>query len=286
MTKGDSSDVEFRRMDAEDVSTVIEWAAREGWNPGLNDGSLFHAVDPDGWFGAYHDGNLCGSAVVTNYDDAFSFAGFYIVSPPYRNKDIGTRLTKMAMDHAGERCLALDGVMKMAPRYEKVMGMKGGYNGVRFHGISNFHDWHTEATPFKDVNPREICDFDAQHFPSRRNGFVIPWMSQPGAISMVSLDRKGSVDGIGTLRPCRKGYKVGPLFACGEGVAEMILHSLLATIPGEDFFLDVPDVNASAMRMVERMGLKEVFRTARMYSKDAPEFRLEGVYGVTSFELG
>lgn len=279
-------EIEYRIIRAEEVPTVVEWAATEGWNPGLNDGGIFHAVDPEGWFGAYHDGRLCGSAVVTNYDDDFSFAGFYIVSPSYRGKDIGTTLTRMAMDHAGDRCLGLDGVMHMAPRYEKVMGMGKGYHGVRFHGVSTCHNVSPHTLSATEVSHREIADFDRSHFPAERDDFIHSWISQPGAVSVASVDGRGTVNGLGVLRPCREGYKVGPLFASDAKAAGSVLQTLLAAIEGESFFIDVPDVNLPAMKMVSDMGLNEVFRTARMYSSDPPCFRLDGVFGVTSFELG
>lgn len=39
-----------RRMRREDVDLAIEWAAAEGWNPGLNDAESFFDTDPQGFF--------------------------------------------------------------------------------------------------------------------------------------------------------------------------------------------------------------------------------------------
>jgi hypothetical protein len=30
-----------------EVEATIDWAAREGWNPGLNDAACFYAIDPN-----------------------------------------------------------------------------------------------------------------------------------------------------------------------------------------------------------------------------------------------
>ena len=35
-------------MERADVDLAVEWAAREGWNPGLADAEAFHAADPEG----------------------------------------------------------------------------------------------------------------------------------------------------------------------------------------------------------------------------------------------
>ena len=40
----------IRRMDREDVQTAIDWAAEEGWNPGLEDADRFYHSDPQGFF--------------------------------------------------------------------------------------------------------------------------------------------------------------------------------------------------------------------------------------------
>ncbi|MDQ1253130.1 MAG: hypothetical protein QG646_2278, partial [Euryarchaeota archaeon] len=56
--------------------------------------------------------------------------------------------------------------------------------------------------------------------------------------------------------------------------------------PGETIYLDVPEPNKNAMEIAEKYGMNRVFKTIRMYSQKKPDIKLEGVYGVTSFELG
>ena len=41
-------DYRIETMPFSEVETAIDWAAREGWNPGLSDAACFHAVDPNG----------------------------------------------------------------------------------------------------------------------------------------------------------------------------------------------------------------------------------------------
>lgn len=40
------------------------------------------------------------------------------------------------------------------------------------------------------------------------------------------------------------------------------------------------------MELAQRHGMKEAFRTARMYLNGTPNVDSEGIFGVTSFELG
>ena len=86
------------------------------------------------------------------------------------------------------------------------------------------------------------------------------------------------------------GFFIGLLdekFADSEEIAGAILTGLSKHLPGgEPIFLDVPEVNPAAVRLVERCGLIKVFETARMYTGPLPEIDLEGMFGVTTFELG
>ena len=66
----------------------------------------------------------------------------------------------------------------------------------------------------------------------------------------------GGVAALGTVRRCRQGHKVGPLYAPGPAAAERLLRGLAAAAgPGEELFLDVPAPNAAAMALAGRLGL-------------------------------
>jgi Acetyltransferase (GNAT) domain len=98
-------------------------------------------------------------------------------------------------------------------------------------------------------------------------------------------DRK--LCGYGVIRRCRRGFKVGPLFANDEKIAETVLLELSSNVAmAEPIFLDVPEVNPAAIRLVEQYRMNKVFETARMYTDAPPAIELEGVFGVTTFELG
>lgn len=36
-------------MSKQDLATAVDWAAAEGWNPGLHDIESFYAADPNGF---------------------------------------------------------------------------------------------------------------------------------------------------------------------------------------------------------------------------------------------
>lgn len=88
-------------------------------------------------------------------------------------------------------------------------------------------------------------------------------------------------------RPCREGYKIGPLVADDVSIARALAQSVCAALPpGERVALDVPLTNADAVELARELGLQPGFETARMYTGPAPRIEARRVFGITSFELG
>jgi hypothetical protein len=88
------------------------------------------------------------------------------------------------------------------------------------------------------------------------------------------------------MRPCRTGYKIGPLFAADATVAESLLTTLASRVPGEPIILDVPEINPDALTLVARYRMREVFGCARMVLGPIPQLPDAEIFGVTTFELG
>jgi GNAT superfamily N-acetyltransferase len=275
----------IRTMTRDEVDIAIDWARDEGWNPGIHDAESFYATDPAGFFIAECEGRCVATAVVTNYDDNFAFGGLFIVTPGFRNRGAGSAIGEYALRHAGKRNLGIDGVLEMAPKYQKRDGFLFAYKNIRFEGTGGGK--HNDSlVPAGEVSQSELLSFDSVHFPAERKAFLSSWLNQPDSRSFAALTRDGAIAGYGTIRRCFSGYKIGPLFACSPAAAEEIFHGLIAWIPGEPVFFDTPEPNAAAVDIAVRHGMQKVFETARMYTKEIPDLPLEQIFGVTSFEMG
>jgi len=280
------ADVRFRQMSRKDVDIAVDWAAREGWNPGLSDAACFYPVDPAGFFCAEADGKIVGTVAVVNYDDRFSFGGFYIVDPAYRDRGIGMQLAGHAMAHAGSRVIGFDGVVAMVEKYEKNGGLFLHYNNARYEGRGG-GVMPDGLVPLREIPFGDLAGYDARHFPARREEFLRCWIRQEGHFSLAKLDSDGTILGYGVRRICRTGHKIGPLFAKDRSTAGLILDGLVAGIPGEPFFLDIPVPNTDAVSLVQDRRMVSVFYTARLYTRPEPvPLPLNEVFGVTTFELG
>lgn len=279
----------IRTMNRRDIELAVDWAADEGWNPGLHDDDCFFAADPGGFLLGVFNGEPIATISCVRYGEHFGFIGFYIVHPDYRGRGFGWRLWQAAMQHLHGRVIGLDGVLAQQDNYRR-SGFALAYRNIRYQGVAP--DAGPDAPQIVDllsVPMPQVLACDSACFPAPRPAFLQAWLGAPGhmALGWRAQHDSAALGGYGVLRPCRDGYKIGPLLADTPAIAEQLFHALAARVPrGSAVFLDVPEPHAPAVQLAERHRMTRVFETARMYTGPAPTVAHEKVYGVTSFELG
>jgi ribosomal protein S18 acetylase RimI-like enzyme len=278
------SDLQIRNLRPEEISIAIDWAAAEGWNPGLSDAACFAIPDAQGFFVGEIDGEPVAAVSCVNYDDRFAFLGFYIVRSDHRGAGHGLRVWNAAIAHAGARVIGLDGVVAQQDNYKK-SGFQLAYANIRYGGTVVAPPAPTDVVALDKVPFALVEADDATVFPAPRSAFLRAWIKTSGHAGRALL-RDGRLAAWGVIRPCRSGHKIGPLVADDRAAAERVVQALLASAGGGEIFLDVPAVNREAIALAEELALKPVFETARMYTGAIPPLRIDRVFGVTSFELG
>jgi len=276
----------IRSMTRPEFDLALDWAAAEGWNPGLHDAAAFHAADPEGFLIGLLDGQPVATISAVRYGEGFGFIGFYIVRPENRGQGYGLQIWTAAMARLAGRTVGLDGVVAQQDNYRK-SGFVLAWNNARFEGVGGGPRPADDAiVPLSTLPFDAVVAYDRPFFPDDRRAFLRAWIDQPGA-SALGLLQDGRLAGYGMLRPCRSGFKIGPLFADSPALAERLFAALKARAPeGAPLFLDIPVPHAAALELVERHHMTKGFETARMYTGVAPQLPLERLYGVTSFELG
>lgn len=275
----------IRSMRPDEISLAVDWAATEGWNPGLADAACFAVPDPAGFLLGEVDGAPAATISCVNYGAHFAFLGFYIVRPDLRGRGFGLQIWKAAIAHAGSRVIGLDGVAAQQENYRK-SGFGFAYPNVRYGGtVTSMSAPRASVIALTDVPFAALEADDATVFPAPRSAFLRAWINAPGHVGC-ALMRDGRLAGWGVIRPCRKGRKIGPLVADDRHAAETVLAALIARAGGGEIFLDVPGINPEAIALAKGLGLSPVFETARMYTGAIPQLRLQRVFGVTTFELG
>ncbi|MFA5629980.1 MAG: GNAT family N-acetyltransferase [Porticoccaceae bacterium] len=276
----------IRTMSPAEMDLLIEWAADEGWNPGLHDAACYRVADPGGFLVGMLGDEPIATLSAVRYGTDFGFLGFYIVKPHLRGKGYGIELWRAGMAYLQGCNIGLDGVPAQQANYEK-SGFKLAYRNVRYQGVAG-----ADAQQGVDIRPLSSLPFatvdvyDRPFFPTQRSAFVKSWIAQPQGSTLGIFD-DGALAGYGVIRRCRQGHKIGPLLADKPAYAESLFVALSGTVtPGEQIFLDVPESNPEAVALCERHGMKVCFETARMYSGPEPALALDRLYGVTSFEIG
>ena len=272
-----------RAMTRGELDIAVDWAAAEGWNPGLFDADAFQAADPGGFLVGVADGVPVSSISVVAYGTGFGFLGFYIVHPNHRGRGYGIATWRAGMVAMAGRSVGLDGVVAQQANYHR-SGFTLAHRNQRFEGQGGSRD-PGGTVPVSSLPFADVADYDAQLFGLPREAFLSRWITMPQSVAL-GVVRQGRLVGYGVLRRCRYGHKIAPLFADAPDVAETLFAALAAQVPGEAVFLDVPQPNAAALALAERHAMRPVFETARMYTGGDPGVPLDRVFGITSFELG
>ena len=282
---------QIRLMTESEVQLLVNWAADEGWNPGLRDAQAFWQLDPQGFLGIETDGELAGGGAVIRHNDQFGFMGLFIIRPEFRGHRLGTELWTARRDHLLSRLspgatIGLDGVDAMVPFYGRG-GFKAFTRHRRFELTESTLDESEQDTvvDLRSVNFDLIALLDEECFPGDRRAFLHSWINQPDVVSLG--DGNGTrLNGFGVMRPCQSGWKVGPLFADEFSAADRLLRAFRRRAAGRPVYLDVPDNNPKALRLCHDHRMMEVFGCVRMYLGPVPDLTHDRIYGITTLEAG
>ncbi len=279
----------FRKLDKKGLKTLVEWAKIEGWNPGPYDAEVFWETDPDGFLGFYYNNSLVAGGSIVSYNGEFGFMGLFIVKPEYRNNGIGRKLWYLRRNELIKRLkdnapIGMDGVVDMQPFYQK-----GGFEIVfidkRYEKLGLKLEVSYNISLIEDSDFNKIVEYDKQCFGYLRSRFLKPWLNIPGNKNYKYIENN-DIKGFVVLRKASSGFKIGPLFADNDEIAEELYRACLNSAVGEPVYFDIPMINQGAVNIVQNYNAQCIFECARMYYKSLANFNIDKVYGVTTFELG
>ncbi len=276
----------IRTMVRNEIDLVVEWSAKEGWNPGLHDADCYFDADPNVFLIELLSDKPVATISAVRYGETFSFLGYYIVSPEHCGQGYGIQIWNAGLQYLAGQNIGLDGVVGQQDNYRK-SGFNLAYRNFRYEGIGGGN--YTDGADIVDLAslPFETINFyDNPFSPADRSGFIKSWVKQPDSHALGVL-HAGKLNGYGVIRKCRAGYKIGPLFADTASVAESLFLALKSKAGlADSIFLDVPEVNNAAVELSERYNMRVMFETARMYNREIPYMPIKRIFGVTSFEVG
>lgn len=272
----------FRTATLPELSRILDWAADEGWNPGIEDAEAFFAADPGGFFVADDDGTPVAAISVVNHSDSFAFLGLYICHPDWRGTGLGFALWTHAIAHAGGRTIGLDGVLAQQDNYAR-SGFELAGRTRRLSGSLSREPRRLALAQERDLETIRALDRAANGFD--RAAFLAAWVAEHPTRKTVLLETAGRVTGFATARLCREVCKIGPIVAPSDTDAMTLAGQAAAALGQTDISIDVPMGQPDFARMLEARGFQEGFATARMYRGPAPAVDAT-LKAIATMELG
>ena len=289
------------KTEEEFQTVVINAMAKEGWRPGLKDAECFLACDPTLGFVGELDGQSIGCMTMTKYDNRLAFAGSYIMDEKHRGKGYGIKIFDAAVSSVKpSSSIAFLALRQLEKMYER-SGFRSQFYGARYDfylptAMTCFSEI-SEKTPVEitrigEVHLEALFLYDTTVFGFERHAFLSKWLRVTGSHALVAFNTEGSIVGYTVARPTfvkEDGYKIGPLFADSEAIAEKLLKALFEELLRQD---EPPPVvcfeapTKKAMGLGERLQGKKGFELAYMLKGDPPKACFDKWFGVTTLELG
>lgn len=287
----------IKTMSEQELKIVMEWAEREGWNPGKFDYIAYYRFDPNGHFLLHLNGKPVGAISVVTYSDQFTFLGLFIVLPQFRQKGYGKILWQHAMNYIRDRnTTGLYSVPTQISRY-KSSGFREGYSNHRWSLTPVHLSEQSHSPPLARISQKapKLFEYDQRVFGHNRQPLLNNILGLPQTHAFVFTDENNEVRGYGVVRPCYRGYRFGPLYADNFESAKKICEHLLKEvkkIQGEQLIqiiFDIPTANPFEVSFAEYFHLEHVpaADTLAMFKGKAPtEIHQEKCYGTLSLEVG
>lgn len=276
-------------MTRKELDIAVDWATKEGWNPGLHDADVFWNTDPKGFYALVKCEEMIGCVSGISYSGEFGFGGFFILKPGFRNQKLGTELATYFLKAFPSRlkkgaAIGGDGVFNMQPTYEK-WGFKFSHRDLRMEGITKKEAFSASVSKISSKDFIAINNFDKAVFGFDRSVFLKGWLNLPESMAYKYKDGE-KIKGYGVVRKCVTGYKIGLLFASDYKTAHELFKALSSYVANSLVYLDIPEINKDAVKLAKEYKMKEMFGCARMYLGSAPKLPYTKIFGVTTFELG
>jgi hypothetical protein len=217
------------------------------------------------------------------YSAQFNFIGIYIVKPEERKKGFGLRTWQEAFKLISNQPAALDAVLQQVNNYQR-FGFKPAHSHLRYQGIIPGKIL-PDVRDLKTIDFEQLCRYDQRYFPSYRPHFLSTWINQPHGQGYAIINNDNLV-GYGVIRKATDGFKIAPLFAENEGIAEKLFLALVTYAEGNPIYVDVPNINKSAILLFENYQMNSIFECVRMYTGEPPNIDWRNVFAVTTLELG
>lgn len=281
-------------MSKRDLDTAFAWAEKEKWNLGWTEIESFYAADPDGYRMLWLDGIPIASLASVKYSN-YAFFGLYIVVPEFRGQGYGKLLWDISM-HSVKTCtsMGLNSVMNQIGNYDKegfiLSHLNTRWNASLFRRPSK-KNRKPEFPLSRSVSLKDIVDFDIETSSITRPTFWKKALERQGSFYIASNDG-GKIKGFAMISVCPDGYKLGPIYAANERIAEDLILKLWQYAEERSnnkytsIQIDTTEGNPRAGSIAKKLCFEPVFKTGRMYKGIQPIINEEKIFSLNTLEIG
>jgi GNAT superfamily N-acetyltransferase len=291
-------------QNVDEVSIAMEWAAQEGWNVGKHDAKAYYKAFPSGCRLLLVKEQLVGAIFLANYSKDFVFIGLFVVEKSFRGKGFGKILWEYAMREVEKKIsVGLYAVPQQVSRYAS----------SNFKTLNNILRWNAQAPAVTNFSVganslnktllieksntdliAQVNEYESKMFPAPRFELIKAMLELPQVVG-VAIKESEQIVGYGLIRPCQKGYRIGPLYANSFEAVKALTTKLLEMIAGlnETVVFDTlpPSQNRFITMFAEYFNLQRVndADTYAMFKGEIPkeiEESFEKTYAACSLELG
>ncbi|MEP4198768.1 MAG: GNAT family N-acetyltransferase [Aliishimia sp.] len=274
----------IRAMTLNDLKVVLQWAADEGWNPGLDDAHAFHASDPSGFLIKTVEDEPVAAISVVNHTPEFAFLGLYLCKPEFRGQGHGIEVWRAGIAHAGTRSIGLDGVPDQQENYARSGFVRTG-STIRYQG-QIVRSTDPRIRPASPNELETLITHDTKACGMQRTTFAAAWFTDTPNRQTLVLTQGSAITGFATFRRCGDGSKIGPVYAVSETDALALLSANPFAQSNAPCFVDIFGENAPLSKVIASLNFEPTFETARMFSGTQPTANPNKFQAIATMELG
>ena len=265
------TEITLKQFGREDEKLFLQLAAAESWITDRNEFTFLRQHYSQGCLAAKVDGETAAFITAIRYTNS-AWIGNLIVAPHHRRKGLGRKLMQAVL-----RRLDADGcttVWLTASSDGAAL-----YRRLGFTAIDTIRRWRTCGSlqaPFPaavDLQYAAVLD-------------SIGWGNQRTALFSCSNSNSAWQLSDGGFLRCLQleaGLQLGPWGATSDIVAGKLLAMTLQMVSGSGaIFLDVPEKNLNAARLLQTNGFTASGSTLLMYRGKPPEYRPDVVFALAS----
>lgn len=286
--------------DIEDTRDTLMRA--EGWAGMLHAWPALFALDPAGFYMLErNEAKLASISMVTYPNIKLAYVGMYVVPKELRGQGFGRLIFEKVLEHTentrGAVSIGLNCFSAMSPLYFKYKFQTHTVDSI--WKLTGHFTTATKDTQYMNGISEsifnELANYDTCVFGDSRTKYLRGMINKPNTVTVLAKNHD-QVLGYGIISQrdpaqpeTNNSYRIGPLYASNQSIADEILQKLIETVNLTDVqsvFIESPGSNQEATEILTRYGFKQAASLDKMYRGDPPKFAENQIFGYSSLAFG